>query len=79
MAKRISLSIKDNKVLNGLEDETISISSGLKWCLKVARLTNDEENLIDLLFIIPYSIPGFIFAYVYTKSKNIFIPIFNNI
>lgn len=33
------------------------------------------ENFIDLLFIIPYSIPGFIFAYVYTKSKNIFIPI----
>lgn len=32
-------------------------------------------HLIDLLFIIPYSIPGFIFAYVYTKSKNIFIPI----
>ena len=29
----------------------------------------------DLLFIIPYSIPGFIFAYVYTKSKNIFVPI----
>lgn len=33
------------------------------------------ENLIDLIFIIPYSIPGFIFAYIYTKSKNIFIPI----
>lgn len=33
------------------------------------------ENLIDLLFIIPYSIPGFIFAYLYTKSKNIFVPI----
>lgn len=33
------------------------------------------ENLIDLLFIIPYSIPGFIFAYVYTKSKNICVPI----
>jgi membrane protease YdiL (CAAX protease family) len=33
------------------------------------------EHLIDLLFIIPYSIPGFIFAYVYTKSKNICIPI----
>ncbi len=27
--------------------------------------------LIDLLFIIPYSIPGFIFAYIYCKSKNI--------
>lgn len=33
------------------------------------------ENLIDLLFIIPYSIPGFIFAYIYTKSNNICIPI----
>lgn len=33
------------------------------------------EHLIDLLFIIPYSIPGFIFAYVYTKSKNICVPI----
>lgn len=33
------------------------------------------ENPIDLLFIIPYSIPGFIFAYLYNKSKNICIPI----
>ena len=33
------------------------------------------SNPIDLLFIIPYSIPGFIFAYLYSKSKNIFVPI----
>ena len=33
------------------------------------------SNLNDLLFIIPYSIPGFIFAYAYTKSKNICVPI----
>ena len=33
------------------------------------------KNLVDLLFIIPYSIPGFIFAYLYTKSKNICVPI----
>jgi len=33
------------------------------------------ESLIDLLFIIPYSIPGFIFAYLYVKTKNIFVPI----
>ena len=33
------------------------------------------ENLVDLLFIIPYSIPGFIFAYLYTKTKNICVPI----
>lgn len=32
-------------------------------------------SLIDLLFIIPYSIPGFIFAYTYSKSNNIFVPI----
>ena len=31
-------------------------------------------NITDLLFIIPYSIPGFIFAYIYTKSKNICVP-----
>jgi CAAX amino terminal protease family. len=29
----------------------------------------------DWLFIIPYSIPGMVFAYVYVKSKNIFMPI----
>ena len=32
-------------------------------------------SLKELLFIIPYSIPGFIFAYTLTKSKNIFVPI----
>lgn len=30
---------------------------------------------IDLIYIIPYSIPGFIFAYTLVKSKNIFVPI----
>ena len=33
------------------------------------------EHLSDLLFIIPYSLPGFIFAYIYIKSKNICVPI----
>ena len=32
------------------------------------------SNPIDLLFVIPYSIPGFIFAYIYSKEKNICIP-----
>lgn len=31
--------------------------------------------LAELLYIIPYSIPGWIFAYTLTKSNNIFIPI----
>lgn len=29
----------------------------------------------DLLYIVPYSIPGIIFAYTLVKSKNIFVPI----
>ena len=33
------------------------------------------KNLTDLLFIIPYSIPGLVFAYIYDKSDNICIPI----
>lgn len=32
-------------------------------------------SIKELLFIIPYSIPGMIFAYTYTKSDNIFVPI----
>ncbi len=32
------------------------------------------NSLIDLIYIIPYSIPGFVFAYTLVKSKNIFIP-----
>ena len=39
------------------------------------HVISSYEQLTDLLFIIPYSLPGFIFAYVYTKSKNICIPI----
>lgn len=30
------------------------------------------DNWTDLLYIIPYSIPGFIFGYVYAKTDNIF-------
>jgi membrane protease YdiL (CAAX protease family) len=32
------------------------------------------ENAIDLLYIIPYSVPGWIFAYTLQKSDNIFVP-----
>lgn len=33
------------------------------------------NNIVDLLYIIPYSIPGVVFAYTLVKSKNIFVPI----
>lgn len=36
---------------------------------------SDPKSLIELIYIIPYSIPGFIFAYTLTKSNNIFVPI----
>lgn len=32
------------------------------------------NNYIDLLYIIPYSIPGWVFAYTLTKSDNIYVP-----
>lgn len=32
------------------------------------------ETWIDLLYIIPYSVPGWIFAYTLQKSDNIFVP-----
>lgn len=32
------------------------------------------ESWIDLVYIIPYSMPGFVFAYTLVKSKNIFVP-----
>ena len=31
-------------------------------------------NIIDYLYIIPYSLPGIVFAYTLTKSDNIFVP-----
>lgn len=37
------------------------------------HVIGDFNSIIDLLFIIPYSIPGFIFAYIYSKSNNICI------
>lgn len=32
------------------------------------------ETFFDLIYIIPYSIPGLVFAYTLVKSKNIFVP-----
>ena len=47
------------------------IVSGLFFGLMHVVLTMKEP--IDLLYIISYSIPGCIFAYVYDKSKNLFV------
>lgn len=39
------------------------------------HVINSFKNIVDLIYIIPYSIPGFVFAYTLVKSKNIFVPI----
>ena len=53
-------------------DKLFIIMSGLIFgALHMTVATSFKE----LLFIIPYSIPGIIFAYTLTKSKNIFVPI----
>ena len=63
------LSIK--KIFN--YDTLFIIISGLLF--GSLHVIGNFNSLIDLLFIIPYSIPGFIFAYLYSKSKNICVPI----
>ena len=47
-------------LLSGLAFGGMHVLNSTKW--------------IDLIYIIPYSIPGFVFAYVLVKSKNIFVP-----
>ena len=49
------------------------IVSGLLFGL--AHTLGNVNVLSDLLFIIPYSVPGFIFAYTLVDSDNIFVPI----
>lgn len=36
---------------------------------------SSSNTILELIYIIPYSIPGMVFAYTLTKSNNIFVPI----
>lgn len=38
------------------------------------HVVTSYTNFMDLLYIIPYSIPGWVFAYTLTKSDNIYVP-----
>ncbi|MDD2435613.1 MAG: CPBP family intramembrane metalloprotease [Bacilli bacterium] len=38
------------------------------------HVIGNYETPLDLLYLIPYSTPGMIFAYVLSKSNNIFVP-----
>lgn len=39
------------------------------------HVVGNIETLFDIVYLIPYSIPGFVFAYALVKSDNIFVPI----
>ena len=47
-----------------------------------AHIIGNISSMIDILYIIPYGVPGCVFAYTLVKSDNIFVPIslhlFNN-
>lgn len=49
------------------------IMSGLVF--GIFHLYGSVSSVYDLLYIFPYSLPGFIFAYILYDSDNIFIPI----
>lgn len=51
-------------------DKLFIVISGLLFGF--AHLVGQIEVLADYLYIIPYSIPGFIFAYLLVKTDNIF-------
>lgn len=51
-------------------DTLFIIMSGLIFGL--AHVLGQAETLIDYLYVIPYSIPGFVFGYLLVKTNNIF-------
>jgi len=53
-------------------DKLFIFISGLVF--GAVHVVGSFENWIDLIYIIPYSMPGFVFAYTLVKSKNIFVP-----
>ena len=60
------------KILNKYKWLFIILSGLIFGSMHVLPTAN---NITDYLFLIPYSIPGSIFAYTLYKSKNIFVPI----
>ena len=54
-------------------DTLFIIMSG--FAFGAMHVVSSFESFSDLIYIITYSIPGFVFAYTLVKSKNIFVPI----
>lgn len=54
-------------------DLTFIIASGLIF--GGLHVIGNINTIYDILYIIPYATPGIIFAYILTKTDNIFVPI----
>ncbi len=54
-------------------NKTFIITSGLVF--GGLHLLGNINSAIDLLYLIPYSVPGFAFAYMLTKTDNVLVPI----
>ena len=63
MTKTESAQLACEKVLNGIEDDTITTTSALLQCLKIARLLND----VDAIIWLQYEYGG------YPKTKMVFM------
>lgn len=53
-------------------DKLFIITSGLVF--GGLHVIGNINSFVDILYLIPYSVPGFAFAYMLTKTKNIFVP-----
>lgn len=53
-------------------DLSFVIASGLIF--GGLHVIGNVNNFADVLYIIPYATPGFVFAYMLTKTDNIFVP-----
>ena len=53
-------------------DKVFIIASGLIF--GGLHVIGNINSLVDILYLIPYSVPGIAFAYMLTKTKNILIP-----
>lgn len=54
-------------------DKLFIIASGLIF--GGLHVIGSINSIVDLLYLIPYSVPGFAFAYMLKKTDNIFVPI----
>ena len=50
MTKTENALVACEKVLNGIEDNTITVTSALLLCLKIARLLNDTDAIMWLQY-----------------------------